>query len=168
MAARVFKFSLETRRLGFLGWKMAIAQRKQGRGQIVEAVERANETQFGLGCTILTKSRSRARRLSKAVRCGNVSINDFGFTYMAMDLPFGGTGGSGFGRLNGRDGIRACTNPKAVLVDRFPMHQPSKLYPVGPKDYDLARGVIRTLYGRGVKGKLRGLGDLAKTLIGRR
>jgi hypothetical protein len=134
----------------------------------VEAIDRANETQFGLGCTILTKSRSRARRLSKAVRCGNVSVNDFGFTYMAMDLPFGGTKGSGFGRLNGRDGLRACTNPKAVLDDRFPMHQPSKLYPVGPKDYDLARGVIRTLYGRGVKGKLRGLGDLAKTLIGRR
>jgi len=134
----------------------------------VEAIDRANETQFGLGCTILTKSRSRARRLAKAVACGNVSVNDFGFTYMAMDLPFGGTKGSGFGRLNGRDGLRACTNQKAVLVDRFPMHQPSKLYPVGPKDYDLARGVVRTLYGRGLRGKLRGLGDLAKTLVGRR
>ena len=41
MATRVFKFSLETRRLGFLGWMMAIEQRKQGREQIVEAVERA-------------------------------------------------------------------------------------------------------------------------------
>ena len=41
MATRVFKFSLETRRLGFLGWKMAIEQRKQGREQIVEAIERA-------------------------------------------------------------------------------------------------------------------------------
>jgi acyl-CoA reductase-like NAD-dependent aldehyde dehydrogenase len=134
----------------------------------VEAIDRANETQFGLGCTILTKSSSRARRLTKAVVCGNVSVNDFGFTYMAMDLPFGGTKGSGFGRLNGRDGLRACCNTKAVLSDRFPMHQPSKLYPVGPKDYDIARGVIRTLYGHGLEGRLRGIGDLAKTLFRRR
>jgi len=41
VATRVFKFSLETRRLGFLAWKMAIEQRKQGREQIVEAVEHA-------------------------------------------------------------------------------------------------------------------------------
>jgi acyl-CoA reductase-like NAD-dependent aldehyde dehydrogenase len=134
----------------------------------VEAIERANETQFGLGCTIMTKSRSRARRLVDAVTCGNASVNEFGLTYMAMDLPFGGVGGSGFGRLNGRDGIRACTNPKAILTDRFPLHQPSKLFPVGAKDYDVARGVIRTLYGRGLAGKLRGIGDLARTLVGRR
>ncbi|MCA9619562.1 MAG: aldehyde dehydrogenase family protein [Myxococcales bacterium] len=133
-----------------------------------EAIARANETQFGLGATVMTKSRARARRIKDALVCGNVSINDFGFTYMAMDLPFGGVAGSGFGRLNGRDGLRACTTQKAVLSDRFPLHFPSKLYPVGPKDYDLARGVIRTLYGRGVKAKLSGIGDLASTLLRRK
>ena len=92
-------------------------------------------------------------------------MNDFGFTYMAMDLPFGGVRGSGFGRLNGREGIRACCNAKAVLSDRFPFGAPSKLYPVGAFDYDIARETIRTIYTRGVSGRLGALGRLVKTAV---
>jgi acyl-CoA reductase-like NAD-dependent aldehyde dehydrogenase len=131
----------------------------------VEAVSRANDTQFGLGCTIMTKSRSRARRIQRQMNVGNCSINEFALTYMAQDLPFGGIGRSGFGRLNGREGLRACANQKAVLSDRWPLHQPANLYPVGPKDYDIARGVIRTLYTRGIGGKLRAIAELATSLL---
>jgi acyl-CoA reductase-like NAD-dependent aldehyde dehydrogenase len=133
----------------------------------VEAVARANDTQFGLGCTILTKSKARARRLQRQMAVGNVSVNDFALSYMAQALPFGGVGHSGYGRLNGREGLRACTNQKAVLSDRWPLHQPARLYPVGPKDYDTARGVIRTLYSRGARGKLSAMAELGRALLGR-
>lgn len=127
-----------------------------------EAIEITNGTSFGLGVTIMSKSRKRADALQRRIEVGNVSINDFGFTYMAQELPFGGAKDSGFGRLNGREGLRAMTNVKAVLEDRLPLHMPAKLYPVGKMDYAMARGVIRTLYGRGVSGRLSGLAETAK------
>lgn len=111
-----------------------------------EAIRVANGTAFGLGATILTRDAARARRLTERLSVGNVSVNDFGLTYMAMDLPFGGVRGSGFGRLNGRDGLRACTNPKAVLDDRLPLPFPAKVFPVGDQSTEVAREVIRLLY----------------------
>lgn len=128
-----------------------------------DAVRIANSTQYGLSATVMTKSSARARDLVDRIVAGGTSVNDFGLTYMAMDLPFGGVRGSGFGRLNGRDGIRACTNAKAVLTDRLPFGAPAKLYPVGSFDYDLARETIRALYSRGVTSRLGAIGRLAKT-----
>ena len=128
------------------------------------ALEVANGTAFGLGATVLTRSQTRARRITKKLVAGNVSINDFGLTYMAMDLPFGGVKGSGFGRLNGKEGLRACTNPKAVLEDRLPLHMAAKVFPVGEWDHALARDVVGVLYGRGLSSKLDALMRLASTL----
>lgn len=83
-------------------------------------------------------------------------VNDFGLAYMANALPFGGVRGSGYGRLNGREGIRAMCNVKSVLTDRFPMHRPVKLYPVGETDYSRTRAVIELLYRRAPGKRLRG------------
>ncbi|MBO6935186.1 MAG: aldehyde dehydrogenase family protein [Deltaproteobacteria bacterium] len=131
----------------------------------LDAIRIANGTQYGLSATVISKDRKRAKKIADGVVSGSASVNDFGFTYMAQDLPFGGIKGSGFGRLNGRDGLRACTNPKAVLEDRFPLPSaPAKVFPVGTDDYDLVRGVLRTLYGADLTQKVKGLGDLAFTL----
>ena len=46
------------------------------------------------------------------------AINEFGgITYMAQDLTFGGVKESGFGRMNGREGLRSMCNIKAVVDD---------------------------------------------------
>jgi acyl-CoA reductase-like NAD-dependent aldehyde dehydrogenase len=126
-----------------------------------DALRVANGTAFGLGATVMTKDPARARRLTSQLRVGNVSVNDFGLTYMAMDLPFGGVGGSGFGRLNGREGLRACTNTKAVLDDRFLFHVPAKVFPVADHGSDVAREVIRLLYQRTLMKRI----DAASALV---
>lgn len=128
-----------------------------------DAIRIANSTAFGLSATVMTKSQARADRYAAELVAGGTCVNDFGFTYMAMDLPFGGVRGSGFGRLNGREGIRACTNQKAVLFDRFPFGAPAKLYPIGPFDYDIARETIRSIYGRGATRTAEAVSRLAKT-----
>jgi acyl-CoA reductase-like NAD-dependent aldehyde dehydrogenase len=132
-----------------------------------DALRVANGTAFGLGATVLTKNPARARRITERLVAGNVSVNDFGLTYMAMDLPFGGVKGSGFGRLNGRDGLRACTNIKAVLEDRFPLHVPAKVFPVGEAAVEVSREVIRALYGRGVGPRLEAAGKLLQLALSR-
>jgi hypothetical protein len=64
---------------------------------------------------------------------------------------------SGFGRMNGREGLRAMCNIKAVVDDRFPIHQPNKMYPVTPAQYDTFGGLIELVYGRGIRQRWRGL-----------
>jgi acyl-CoA reductase-like NAD-dependent aldehyde dehydrogenase len=133
-----------------------------------EAIRVANGTAFGLGATVVTADRKRAARLTARLKVGQVSVNDFGLTYMAMDLPFGGVRGSGFGRLNGRDGLRAFTNIKAVLEDRLPFGFPAKVFPVGDKSVALARETLRLMYQRSITKRLDAATALVKLLAGNR
>ncbi|MFT3928333.1 MAG: aldehyde dehydrogenase family protein [Myxococcales bacterium] len=132
-----------------------------------EALRVANGTAYGLGATVLSKDAARCRRMSSALSVGNVSVNDFGLTYMAMDLPFGGVRGSGFGRLNGREGLRACTNMKAILEDRFPLHVPAKVFPIGQNAVSVSREVLRVLYERRLGQRVDALGKLAGLVLKR-
>jgi acyl-CoA reductase-like NAD-dependent aldehyde dehydrogenase len=113
-----------------------------------EAIRLANDTEYGLGSTVFSRDPARARRIARAIVAGSTVVNDFGLHYMANALPFGGVRGSGFGRLNGREGIRAMTNVKAVLEDRLPLHAANRLYPVGPERYGSAKRAIEMLYRR--------------------
>jgi acyl-CoA reductase-like NAD-dependent aldehyde dehydrogenase len=119
------------------------------------AVALANGTSFGLSSTVFSRDAARARRIGARLQAGSTLINDFGLTYMVQDLPFGGVKASGFGRLNGRAGLHGMCNVKAVVEDRLPMHQPTRLFPVGRADYGTYAAAIQTLYRPGVVGKLR-------------
>jgi acyl-CoA reductase-like NAD-dependent aldehyde dehydrogenase len=122
-----------------------------------EAVALANDSAYGLGSTVFTTSAARGRRIGDRVRAGSTVVNDFGMAYMANALPFGGVGGSGYGRLNGKEGIRAMCNQKSVLRDRFPVHRPVRLYPIQPNDYARSKATIDLLYRRGWGAKAEAL-----------
>lgn len=77
-----------------------------------EAVRVANQSPFGLGAAIFTRSRASARRLVPQLAAGAVFINDF--VRSAPELPFGGVKDSGFGRELGEAGLKAFTNLKTV------------------------------------------------------
>lgn len=128
------------------------------------ALRVANGTPFALGSTVMSKSPARARRIAERLRVGSCTINDFGLTYMAQDMPFGGVDASGFGRLNGREGLRGMTNAKSILEDRLPLHFPAKVYPVKKGAYDLYRGVIRAAYQPSLRKKARAAIELAREL----
>jgi acyl-CoA reductase-like NAD-dependent aldehyde dehydrogenase len=123
-----------------------------------EAVEIANATGFGLGSSVFSRDHARARRIADRLQAGMTAINEFGgMTYMAQDLTFGGIKQSGFGRMNGAEGLRACCNVKAVLDDRFGLHFANKLFPVGERDFDRIEGAVRLVYGQGLRARLAGL-----------
>jgi delta 1-pyrroline-5-carboxylate dehydrogenase len=132
-----------------------------------EAIRMANDSEYGLSSSVFTRDAKRAARMARQIVAGSTCVNDFGLAYIAQDLPFGGTRGSGFGRLNGRDGLRACTNQKAYLEDRIPIHAPKKMFPVAEGDYELTRAAIKMIYG-GWRERARGVSDAVKTLLRRR
>jgi len=127
-----------------------------------EAVQIANGTRFGLSSTVMSKDSKRAKRIAEQIIAGSTCINDFGLCYMVQDLPFGGAKSSGLGRLNGRDGLRACTNIKATLSDRLPIHQPNRLFPVRKGDYGLALNTIRLIYDKRATRRISAFAEILK------
>jgi acyl-CoA reductase-like NAD-dependent aldehyde dehydrogenase len=127
-----------------------------------EAIRVANGTAFGLSSSVMSRDPRRAQRIAAQIVAGSTCINDFGLCYMVQDLPFGGAKSSGIGRLNGRDGLRACTNIKATLSDRFPFHRANRLFPVTQGDYDLARNTIRLIYATRIADRVSALAEIIK------
>jgi hypothetical protein len=121
------------------------------------AVEVANGVSYGLSSSVFSKDRARARKIASDLEAGMSAINEFaGITYMAQDLTFGGVKASGYGRMNGREGLRSMCNIKAVIDDRVPMNQANRVFPVADKDYGVFSGVIELIYGRGLAQRWRG------------
>ena len=121
------------------------------------AVEIANGVSYGLSSSVFSKDRARAREIASKLEAGMSAINDFGgITYMAQGLTFGGVKASGYGRMNGREGLRSMCNIKAVVDDRFPINQPNRVFPVAEKDYGVFSGVIELIYGKGLAQRWRG------------
>ncbi|WP_300517492.1 aldehyde dehydrogenase [Aliiroseovarius sp.] len=79
-----------------------------------EAIEIANNTQFGLASGLFTRNLTRAHRMIRAIRAGIVWVN----TYRAVSpiAPFGGHGLSGHGREGGIEAALDYTRVKAVWL----------------------------------------------------
>jgi succinate-semialdehyde dehydrogenase/glutarate-semialdehyde dehydrogenase len=77
-----------------------------------EAVQRANDTEYGLASYVYTNDLGRAVRVSEALRFGIVGVNDINPT--AAAAPFGGVGSSGLGREGGAEGIDEYLDVKLV------------------------------------------------------
>ncbi|KAA8905783.1 hypothetical protein TRICI_005240 [Trichomonascus ciferrii] len=77
-----------------------------------EAIERANDTSYGLGASIFTKDIGKAQRVSLELQSGQVWIN----TDSNPDprVPFGGYKSSGIGRELGNAGIEIYTQDKSI------------------------------------------------------
>ncbi len=79
-----------------------------------EAVELANRSSYGLGCSIHTKDIEKAQSLAREIEAGIVFVNSI----VASDprLPFGGVKRSGHGRELSHFGIHEFTNIQTVSV----------------------------------------------------
>ncbi len=80
-----------------------------------QAIETANDTQFGLGASIWTKDVERGEALVKQVRSGIIYVNDV--VHSDPGMPFGGTKKSGFGRELSRYGLLEMVNIRSVVIN---------------------------------------------------
>ncbi|KAL8687344.1 MAG: hypothetical protein Q9218_006459, partial [Villophora microphyllina] len=96
------------------------------------AIELANSTSYALGASVFSHHAPSINRCVSEIRCGMISVNDFGSFY-ATGMPFGGSpaaftpslnnsnskggGGSGYGRFGGAEGLRTISNLKSISRD---------------------------------------------------
>jgi aldehyde dehydrogenase (NAD+) len=80
-----------------------------------EAVEIANDTDYGLAAYVYSTEMERAKAVARRLRAGQVAINYVGG---GSDTPFGGYKQSGNGREKGRWGMEEFLELKAITGSR--------------------------------------------------
>jgi succinate-semialdehyde dehydrogenase/glutarate-semialdehyde dehydrogenase len=81
-----------------------------------EAIEIANDSEFGLGAGVITSDLARGERLAiEEIEAGSISVN----AQVASNpkLPFGGIKNSGYGRELSHYGIKEFVNIKTVVIN---------------------------------------------------
>ena len=79
-----------------------------------DAIEKANDTEYGLSGSIWTRDLGRALRVSQAVQTGALSVNSH--SSVRYWTPFGGMKQSGLGRELGPDALLSFTDVKNVFI----------------------------------------------------
>ena len=121
-----------------------------GYRRVDEAIERANDTRFGLNASVWCGNRQAGRAVAARLRAGTVNVNEgYAATFGSVAVPMGGMKDSGFGRRNGTAGILRYTDTQSVAVQRGLRLRPG-------------RGVPATLWTRGLTAGLRALRKLPR------
>lgn len=81
---------------------------------IDEAIEKANNSIYGLGSSIWTRNIVYANKAIDRLEAGNVWVNSLHYGY--DELPFGGVKASGIGREHGPEALDYYLEPKGVVI----------------------------------------------------
>lgn len=93
------------------------------------AVDRANETDYGLHASVWTADADRGEAIASRIEAGTVCVNDaYIATWGSTGAPMGGRKDSGVGRRHGREGLRKYTAAQTVGTQRgHPLVEPDWL-----------------------------------------
>jgi succinate-semialdehyde dehydrogenase/glutarate-semialdehyde dehydrogenase len=118
-----------------------------------QAIELANDSQFGLGASVWTLDREKGERMARQIESGMVWVNDHSYTHGACQCSWGGVKDSGLGRSHSKFGFYECVNIKLLSWE------PSRMRDTWWHPYDetagkAIRASARMMYGRkGERGK---------------
>jgi acyl-CoA reductase-like NAD-dependent aldehyde dehydrogenase len=82
-----------------------------------EAIDLANDVDYGLVAGVFTAEYERANRVARAIDAGQVYVNDW--FAGGVETPFGGYKASGIGREKGVQAVREYTQLKTINSRTF-------------------------------------------------
>ena len=101
-----------------------------------EAIDRANDTPYGLSASVWTRDARRGAAVAAQIRAGSVNVNEaYSAAWGSVDSPIGGMKQSGLRPRHGAEGILKFTDSQTVAVQR--------LLPIAP-----SHGVSAATYAR--------------------
>lgn len=84
-----------------------------------EAVQRANDSPFGLNAAIITRHLGQGRDLAEQIHTGTVNVNEgYAAAWGSTRAPMGGMGDSGIGRRHGDEGLLKYTESQTIATQR--------------------------------------------------
>jgi len=84
-----------------------------------DAVEMANDTNFGLNASVFTNDADRAYKIARELRSGTVGQNG---VRADATIAFGGFKQSGIGREGGTEGLLSFLETKTIILEGEPRH----------------------------------------------
>ena len=111
-----------------------------------EAIRLTNATSYGLAGAVF--SRRQGMGIARRLRSGMTSVNSVQAFAGIPSLPFGGSGGSGFGRIHGEDGLREFTRAKAITRQRYAVPMAIQSFARTDKTDRLLARTVRFIHGR--------------------
>lgn len=126
-----------------------------------EAIRRANEDGVNLTASVWSTDRSRVARISRRIKAGVLSGNEHGALPAMGWAPWGGTGESGFGRLNGIYGVREFAVPTHHAESLSSKMKKAYWYPYNEAQQKVVKGLAGVLGERAFGGKIKAVKDVA-------
>lgn len=97
-----------------------------GYDSVEEAIELANDTEYGLNASVVGPNRL-AREVAEKIMAGSVNVNEgYRASMASLDSPMGGMKQSGMGRRNGKNGLLRFTESRTVGVSTGLLKFPSR------------------------------------------
>jgi succinate-semialdehyde dehydrogenase/glutarate-semialdehyde dehydrogenase len=133
-----------------------------------EAIQLANDSQFGLGASIFTRDRARGEALARRIAAGTVLINDVVCSFGISEAPHGGVKASGMGRTHGSFGLEEMVNIKYVAFDRLPGMKKAWWFPYGAAFTRQIEGLLDMQFAGSLQQRARGAIRSVGCLFGKR
>jgi len=121
-----------------------------------DAVELANDSDFGLAASVWTGNRKRGEALASRIKAGTVMINDAISGFGIAEAPHGGFKQSGIGRTHGKLGLAEMVQVKYVDVDLLPRMPKVWWYGYGAAFQRQMSAFIDMLFGEGLATRIKG------------
>ncbi|GHF82608.1 succinate-semialdehyde dehydrogenase/glutarate-semialdehyde dehydrogenase [Amycolatopsis bartoniae] len=118
-----------------------------GYTDVEDAIERANDTAFGLNASVWTGNVAAGWAVASRIKAGTVNVNEgYAATFGSVALPMGGMKESGYGRRNGAEGLLKYTESQSIAAQRGLRLRPPRVVP--PKLWARGMTVGLRLLGR--------------------
>jgi succinate-semialdehyde dehydrogenase/glutarate-semialdehyde dehydrogenase len=121
-----------------------------------EAIELANNSDFGLAASVWTRNRKRGEAVARQIKAGTVMINDMISCFGISEAPHGGLKQSGIGRTHGEMGMAEMVQAKYIDTDLLPNMKKVWWYGYGNTFQQQAVGLVHALYGSGLADRWKG------------
>ncbi len=113
-----------------------------------EAVQMANDSEFGLGASVWTSDAARGEAIAERLEAGNVWINDHMYSAGMCQCSWGGVKDSGLGRSHSKFGFYEAVEPKVIAST--PSREASMwVYPYDKTVGPAIRSTIDMVYSKG-------------------
>jgi len=123
-------------------------------GDDEEAIELANDSRYGLGGSVWTRDVAAGEAIARRIHAGSVMINNAVLSGGCVTLPFGGSGESGVGRVQGEQAFFHYTATKSLMTSGRAAADMWMPYPDSSKDFVL--GLAKLLNGRSLAERISG------------